>query len=69
MTTNEMLVLLTSSKNEIIANKSVDILLGIKKIEEERKYCGSFFKAVLEGNYEEALRRADGDNKAALTAK
>lgn len=67
MTTNEMLVKLTSSKNQIIANKSVYILLGIKIIEEEKKYCGSFFRAVLEGNYEEALRRADSDNRTALT--
>lgn len=67
MTTNEMLVKLTGSKNQIIANKSVDILLGIKDIEVEKKYCGSFFKAVLEGDYEEALRRADSDNRQALT--
>jgi hypothetical protein len=68
MTTNEMLVKLTSSKNQIIADKSVDILLGIKTIDEEKKYCGSFFKAVLEGDYEEALRRADSDNRQALTS-
>lgn len=68
MTTNEMLVKLTSSKNQITANKSVDILLGIKTIENEKKYCGSFFRAVLEGDYEEALRRADGDNRKALTS-
>ena len=68
MTTNEMLVKLTGSKNQIIANKSVDILLGIKEIETEKKYCGSFFRAVLEGDYEEALRRADSDNRQALTS-
>ena len=66
MTTNEMLVKLTKSENEIISNKSVKILLGMTTIEEEKKYCGSFFRAVLEGNYEEALRRADGYNRNAL---
>jgi hypothetical protein len=67
MTTYEMLVKLTKSKNELIAKKSEDILLGVKTIEEERKYCGSFFLAVLEGNYEDALRKADSCNRQALT--
>lgn len=66
MTTYEMLVKLTKSKNELIAKKSEDILLGVKTIEEERKYCGSFFLAVLEGNYEDALRKADSFNRQAL---
>jgi hypothetical protein len=66
MTTYEMLVKLTKSKNELIAKKSEDILLGVKTIEEEMKYCGSFFRAVLEGNYEDALRKADSFNRQAL---
>lgn len=67
MTTNEMLVKLTSSKNEIIAYKSMKILMGVTKAEEEIKYCGSFFRAVLEGDYEAALMRADSENREALT--
>ena len=66
MTTYEMLVKLTKSKNELIAKKSEDILLGVKTIEEEMKYCGSFFRAVLEGNYEDALRKADSFNRQAF---
>jgi hypothetical protein len=61
-----MLVKLTKSKNELIAKKSEDILLGVKTIEEEMKYCGSFFRAVLEGNYEDALRKADSFNRQAF---
>lgn len=69
MTTQEMLFLLTSSKNELIAQKAQKIIFGVTTIEEELKYCGSFLRCVLTGDYETALRRADSDNYFALTGK
>lgn len=69
MNTQEMLFLLTTSKNEMIAQKAQNIIFGVTTIEEELKCCGSFMKCVLRGEYEDALRRADSDNYFALTGK
>lgn len=67
MTTQEMLLKLTRSNNELIADKARRIIEGVTTSEEELKYCGSFLRAVLNGDYEEALRRADSCNYQALT--
>lgn len=69
MTTQQMLFLLTSSKNEVVAQKAQNIIFGLVKIEDELKYCGSFMKCVLIGDYDTALIRADSDNYFALTGK
>lgn len=69
MTTDQMLSLLMFSKNEIVAGKALKIISGEMSIQEELKYCGSFMKAVLTGDYEQALRRADADNYFALTGQ
>lgn len=69
MNTERMILALTSSKNELVAKKCLNIILGATTIEEELKYCGSFMKCVLTGDYETALLRADSDNYFALTGK
>lgn len=69
MTTQEMLSKLVHSNNELVATKAARILAGITTIEEELKYCGSFLRAVLTGDYDEALRRADSCNYEALTGE
>lgn len=69
MTTQQMLALLTFSQNEIVAEKAKNIIFGITTIEEELRFCGSFMKSVLTGDYETALRRADRDNYFALTGR
>lgn len=69
MNTHQMIALLIFSNNELIASKAKSVFYGHTTIEEELKYCGSFWACVLNGDYEMALRRADGDNYFALTGK
>lgn len=61
-----MLEKLQFSKNEQIAKKCKLILDEKTTIEEELKYSGGFLTAVLKGNFEEALQRADSENKKCL---
>jgi hypothetical protein len=60
--TQAMLKLLVNSNNELIATKSRKILSGELSADEEIKYAGSFFKAVLKGDVEQAFQRADSEN-------
>ncbi len=69
MDTQEMLKKISTSSNETCARTARKILNGETTIEEELKYEGSFMTAVLKGDYEEALNRADSENYYALTGK
>lgn len=65
-TTNEMLTRLSQSKNYHVQLLSKDILSGAISKDYALKYAGGFMTAVLKGDYETALQRADGDNLKAL---
>lgn len=62
-----MLQKLVNSGNVIVAKRAQSILSGRTSVDEELKYCGSFLRAVLEGDYQTALNRADHMNYLALT--
>lgn len=62
MDTNEMLKALAASGNMIVQIIAKGIISGESTIEHERKYTGSFMSAVLDGNFEEAVRNADNIN-------
>lgn len=66
LTTDEMLHALTESNNDLVSSKARDILQGKKTKQEVMKYCGSFLLAVLKGDFEEALSRADRQNELCL---
>jgi hypothetical protein len=66
MTTQQMIEALALSKNEVVASKCRKILDNETTIEQELKYCGSFMQEVLNGNYNEAIKRADMPNLQAL---
>ena len=65
--TRSMLVKLTLSKNEQCSMLALKLLANETTIENEYKYAGGFMKAVLNGNYNDAITRADNENKIALT--
>ena len=65
-TTEQMLKVIANSKSENSAYLAKQILNGESTIEETIKYCGSFMKEVLKGNYYDALDRADSYNLQAL---
>lgn len=67
LTRDEMIQKLTRSGNDSVRNLCNRILSKQTTIEEERRYTGSFMSAVLDGNYEDAIARADLDNRTALT--
>lgn len=66
MNTYEMLKALTSSGNEPCQNIANRVLNNESTIAEERKYTGHFMSAVLDGNFEEAVRHADHINLTAF---
>jgi hypothetical protein len=66
LTTEEMIEALTKSGNELIASKCFKIKNGTLTINEAKKYAGGFLFAVLNGNYQEAVDRADKENKLCL---
>lgn len=66
MTTLQMLEKLQHSKNEATAFKCKSILSGDTTVKEQLKYSGGFLTAVLKGDFDEALARADFENKQAL---
>jgi hypothetical protein len=66
MTNLEMIKKLQFSKSEVTAFKCKQILNGQSTIENELKYSGGFLTAVLKGDFEEALARADFENKKIL---
>ena len=59
MTTEQMLTRLLKSENHLIRRKAESILSGETSIENEKRFAGGFLTAVLNGNYEEALKNAD----------
>lgn len=69
MTTNEMLNLIMFSQNETCAKVAREIILEGKPYDDYKKRCGSFMRAILDGDYEQALVRADNQNYYALTGK
>jgi len=66
MTRDQMLLKLTQSCNETVATTAGFILKGILDPDVVARYCGSFLKAVLANDYDEAIARADHCNKQAL---
>ena len=70
LTTIQMLNKLQHSSNTLVASKAKKILSSgdvIGAIYKEKASCGGFMYAVLDGNYTEALARADHENHIALT--
>lgn len=70
LNTREMLERLQDSKNEqvaIVARRILGATDYDRQIKQELKFAGHFMSAVLQGNYELALKRADGANYKALT--
>ena len=65
VTTNTMLKVLVKSENLLTAVHAEQILNGAMSNEQARS-CGGFMNAVLDGDYERALRLADKDNLNAL---
>lgn len=66
MTRDEMLRRLTISKNEQVADTAKKILAGKLDPEVVKSYCGSFLRAVLNGDFEHAKSKADSENMRAL---
>lgn len=66
LSTLEMLERLQYSKNINCAAIAKRILAGVSSVEYELKYTGGFMTAVLEGDYQTAISRADYYNKEAL---
>jgi len=66
LTTEEMITALATSENENVASKCTQILKGTLTINEAKKYVGGFLLAVLTGNFDEAMARADGHNLLCL---
>ena len=70
LTTIQMLSRLQHTSNAVVSSKAKKILASenvIGAIYEEKASCGGFMKAVLNGDYEDALARADHENYIALT--
>lgn len=67
LTRDEMIQRLTRSGNDHVRALCNKILAKQTTIEEELRYTGSFMTAVLTGDYESAMQRADLDNRTALT--
>lgn len=66
MTTQQMIEALSKSKNELVARKCQRILNGETTILTERIYSGSFMTYVLTGDFKNAMRSADYQNREAL---
>ncbi len=66
LTNIEMLKRLQYSTNSNCSETAKRILTGESTIEHELKYCGGFMEAVLNGDYQTALQRADAFNQIAL---
>ncbi len=66
LTNIDMLKRLQYSMNSNCAETAKKILTGQSTVEHELKYCGGFMEAVLNGDYETALQRADAFNQIAL---
>jgi hypothetical protein len=70
MDVRDMLEKLQYSKNKAIADVAKRILSSSNfdaQVKKELQWAGGFLAAVLKGNYEDALRKADGMNRKALT--
>ncbi len=65
--TRSMLVKLILSKNEFVSLMALKLLANETTVEHELRFSGGFMTAVLRGDYETALLRADKDNREALT--
>lgn len=69
MTTDEMLRALTNSDNRLCALRAKAVVDGQMTIQEALDQSpGSFMTAVLKGDYQSALRNADGNNLKALNS-
>jgi hypothetical protein len=66
MTRDQMIMALSKSKDEIVAEKCKDLLSGKLSIEQAKKEAGVFMTCVLNGDYNEALAHADHYKKLAL---
>lgn len=67
MNRNEMLKRLQYSENKIIASAARRIAEGYETIAEAKKRgYGGFMQAVLDGDYDEALCRADTENRRCI---
>ena len=66
LTTKEMIQALSKSKNELVAQKCQRILNVETTILTELIYSGSFMTYVLTGDFKNAMRSADYQNREAL---
>ena len=66
LTTEEMIQALSNSKNELVARKCQRILNEETTIKAELKWSGSFLTYVLMGDFKNAMRSADYQNREAL---
>lgn len=66
MTTNEMLLALSTSTDSLSNQIASDILFGRDTIEHQKTVCGKFFQHVFDGKYLDAFRIADNKNKHAF---
>lgn len=63
---DEMILALTESQNTGVAGTCIDIMTGKKNPDDVIQYCGSFLRAVLSNDFQEAIDRADKENRLAL---
>ena len=66
LNTQEMILALSKSKNELVARKCQRILNNETTIEAELKWSGSFMSYVLQGDYKGAMLHADYQNHQVL---
>lgn len=66
LNTQEMILALSKSKNELVARKCQRILNNDTTIEAELKWSGSFMSYVLTGDFKNAMRSADYQNREVL---
>ncbi len=64
--TKQMLEAIAVNGSDNCRATAQKILAGTTTIEIERTYCGSFMKAVFDGDFLGAYAVADSDNKDAL---
>ena len=66
MSTTQMLFAIAAKGSSASKLKAQKILEGKTTVEKEVLFCGSFMKAVLKGEYENAMQCADVENRLAL---
>lgn len=62
----KLLEAISKSTNKFCAELSKSILSGDVTIEQQKPFAGSFMRAVMEGDADTAIDRADADNTLAI---